>query len=262
MPRLLFSLYIVPLLFAACSTNNVTIDDSIGKDFNAAGVTGSCGLYDNGQGHFTIYNLNRFRDSGYSPGPTFDILQSLIAIQTGVVKDDKTMMPDSVTLAQAFAAENSTNDSVFSQLARRIGKDSLKRWIDSLRYGNADMGAFPRDDFWKDGHLTIPADEQLGLTKKLYFDQLPFFQRTQQQVREMFRKEENANYRLVYKTGRVQGPNGHVLGWIMGWEEENKHPYFFVLNVESPNAQLDVPSVGLQLVKNILRPMGFFAGTK
>jgi beta-lactamase class D len=264
MPRRIFALLlpVITVLATACSTNNVTEDSSLQKYFDSAGVKGTFGLYDNGQGHFTIYNLRRFRDSAYTPGATFDILQSLIAIQTGVVKDGTSVMPDSLTLTQAFQTGSLANDEVFQQLATQLGKDTLKKWIDSLRYGNRDMNGFPPATFWKDNHLKITSDEQMGLIKKLYFDQLPFFQRTQQIVRDMLQKEENANYRLVYKTGRISLEEGRVIGWIMGWVEENKHPYFFVVNFETSDPTADVPSVGLQLVKKILAPMGFFAGKK
>ena len=40
-----------------------------------------------------------------------------------------------------------------------------------------------------------------------------------------------ANYQLSYKTG--WGPNDKAsAAWIVGWIEENKHPYFFVLQLE------------------------------
>jgi len=249
------------VLFSACSTNNVTNDESLRSYFDSAGVKGTFGLYDNGQGHFTIYNLARFRDTAYTPGATFDIFQSLLAIQRGVVKDEKAVL-DSVSLTQAFQSDSAINDVVFRQLAVRIGKDSLKKWVDSIRYGNRDLTGAPDSAFWKDGHLKITADEQMGLVKKLYFDQLPFFKHTQASVRGMFNKEENTNYRLTYKTGKVQVAPDRTLGWMVGWEEENKHAYFFVVNMESANPQLDVPAVGLQLVKKILRPMGFFDGKK
>src|SRR5579872_5210141 len=61
--RFPFALLLIPILFAACSQNNVTVDDSLGKYFDSAGVKGSFGMFDNGQGHFTICNLPRFRDS-------------------------------------------------------------------------------------------------------------------------------------------------------------------------------------------------------
>ena len=260
MRQCLFIIFLIPVFFAACSTNNVTVDNSLQRYFDTAGVRGDFGLFDNGQGHFTIYNLSRFRDSAYSPGGTFAILESVIAIQTGAVKDSNSIVSaQGETFSEAFRAP--ANDSFFLQLAARLGKDTLRKWIDSLRYGNKDLGHYPAA-FWLDNSLAITSDEQLGLIKKLYFDQLPFFQRSQQIVRRMFPAERNSNYQLVYKTGQVTDGRGHAIGWVLGWVEENKHPYFFSLNLESadPTARLD--SVGIQLVKKILAPMGFFEGKK
>src|SRR5579863_3451863 len=129
MSRSVLSVLLISVVFAACSTNNVTVDDSIGKYFDSAGVHGCFGLFDNGQGHFTIYNLPRFRDSSYSPGATFDILQSLIAFQTGTLKDDKAVLlvADSVggiTITQAFRTISLVNYVVFNRLADSLGKDS------------------------------------------------------------------------------------------------------------------------------------------
>ena len=241
-----------PIILAACSTNNVTLDDSLQRHFDSAGVKGTFGLYDNGQGHFTIYNLSRFRDSAYPPGATFDVLQALVAVQTGTAANENSPLfqPDSAGQAAGSI-----------RLASAVGKDSLKKWVDSLRYGNRDIAEYT-DSSHPAGRMTITADEQLGLVKKLYFDQLPFFQRTQKIVRGLFQKEENSNYRIVYRTGATKNAAGTTTSWIIGWEEENKHPYFFVLNMDSPPGLTDASTLGLQLVKNILGPMGFFAGKK
>jgi beta-lactamase class D len=248
MSRSLFALFVVVLSFTACTTNNVTVDDTLQKYFDSAGVKGSFGLFDNGQGHFTIYNLPRFRDSACLPAGTFDLLLSLIGIQTGLVKDDS-----------ALAALGRGNG--FSQLALRLGKDTVKKWIDSLGYGNKDIGG-PIDSFWLNNHLKVTADEQLGLVKKLYFDQLPFFQHTQQVVRRAMMTESNTNYLLSYKTGQGIKGDGHPIAWVMGWVEENKHPYFFVLNLESASPNGDILGTGRPILNGILAQMGFFQGKK
>jgi beta-lactamase class D len=274
------------LLFSSCASNNVTVDDSLGHYFDSAGVKGCFALLDNGQGHFTIYNLPRYRDSLYPPGATFDIVQSLIALQTGVLKDDESLVihtmpiydtidsagtgrrkPDSagnyenhIRLRDAFQSNLAINDIAFWEIASNLGIDTLKKWVDSLHYGNMNLSGHPRS-FWFDDSLKITADEQLGLTKKLYFNQLPFFTRTQELVRDMMPVESNANYKLVYKTCGLRY-RGHFLGWAMGWVEENKHPYFFVLNIETPDPNVDIRGIGLQLVKKILARQGFFQGTK
>ena len=263
-----FAALLIPFLFAACSQNNVTEDGSLKKYFDDAGVNGTFGLFDNGQGHFTIYNLPRFRDSACLPAATFDIFQSLVAIQTGLVKDDSALItgsggavPDSsqsLTLGKAFQL---SDDRAFGALARRIGKDTLKKWIDSLGYGNKDISG-PPDSFWLNNRLKVTADEELGLMKKLYFDQLPFFPHTQQVVKRMLLKEGNANYTFSYKTAFGTNEKGHAISWILGWIEENKHPYFFVLNLEAPGPQKDRLSGGPGILHSILQQQGFFQGKK
>jgi beta-lactamase class D len=257
----LFAFLIGSFLLTACSSGNVTVDSSLQRYFDSAGVKGSFSLFDNGQGHFTIYDLPRYRDSLYQPGATFDILQSLIAIQTGVVKDDTASLTPALTLGAAFRESNDTNLAGFQALAVRIGKDTLKKWIDSLQYGNKDIGA-DTTAFWHDNTLEINADEQLGLLKKLYFNQLPFFQRTQEIVRRMMPAENNSSYRLTFKVAQGTKEDGHAIGWVMGWVEENKHPYFFVVNLESADPHKDLGAAGLTIAKGILQELGFFQGKK
>jgi beta-lactamase class D len=269
MPRSFCALFFVPLFFLACSPNNVTVDNSLQRYFDSAGVQGSFGFFDNGQGHFTIYNLSRFRDSFYQPGASFDILQSLIAIQSGVVKDDSTDIAAGITLGQAFGSPAFRREAFdvfpqytfFQALAHRIGRDTLKKWVDSLRYGNQQIGP-DTTAFWVNNSLKINADEQLGLLKKLYFDQLPFYPRPQLIVRRMMSGESNSNYQLWYKLAQGTKEDGHAIGWFMGWVEENKHPYFFVVNLESADPKKDLGAAGLSVARGILQQLGFFQGKK
>lgn len=207
-------------VFTACSPNNVTVDDSLKKYFDAQNVTGCFGLFDNGQGDFTIYNLARFKDSAYKADSTFIPVRNLIAIQTGRMKNER----DSLTTP--------------------IGQDTLKHWMDTLGYNPA----------------KITADEQLGLIKKLYFEQLPFFARTQQLVAKTMLKEDNSNYKLSYVTSTGTTDKGHTLNWLMGWVEENKHPYFFVLQTESSAVPGNTPQ--LAILKGVLKQYGFMEGKK
>ncbi len=270
MTKLRFVICVLPFAFFACSPNNVTEDNSLKKYFDSAGVTGCFGLYDNGAGHFTIYNLSRFRDSSYSPASTFKIVNSLIGIQTGIISDEKMLIRwDSVkrwnedwnkdlTMEEAFKV---SAVPYYQEVARRIGKDTMKRWIDSLSYGNKNISG-PVDSFWLNNHLKITPDEEMGLVKKLYFGQLPFYERTQNIVRKVMLREDNTNYKLSYKTGWGNKENGNEIGWVVGWIEENKHPYFFVLNIESTDHHVDLVGVRMKILKSILSQMGFFEGKK
>ena len=270
MHRVAVAILITSLFFSGCALNNVSEDNSLRKYFDDVHVTGCFGLFDNAQGDFTIYNLKRFRDSAYLPASTFKIVNSLIGIQTGVIKDEKMVIPwdgikrwnpdwnKDLSMAEAFRV---SAVPYYQEVARRIGKDTMQRWIDSLHYGNRNISG-PVDSFWLNNHLKITPDEQLGLIKKLYFDQLPFYQRTQEIVRGVMLREENANYKLSYKTGWGNSENGHEIGWIVGWLEENRHPYFFVLNIESTDPKIDMQNVRINILKNICTQLGFFQGKK
>ena len=77
------------VILNSCTTNNVKEDESLKKYFDDNKVIGTFGLFDNGQGNFTIYNLSRYKDSAYLPASTFKIVNSLIGLQTGRIVNEK-----------------------------------------------------------------------------------------------------------------------------------------------------------------------------
>jgi beta-lactamase class D len=266
---LYFSFFI---LLNGCTQNNVTVDDSLKKYFDENHVTGTFGMFDNGQGQFTIYNLSRFKDSVYLPASTFKIINSLIGIQTGVISNENMVIPwdgihrrpewdKDLTMEQAFKV---SAVPYYQEVARRIGKDTMQHWLDTLGYGSRYGKAIIKtsiDTFWLDNSIKITSDEQLGIVKKLYFKQLPFQDRPQEIVKKVMLQENNANYKLSYKTGWGFRENGDAIGWIVGWIEENQHPYFFVLNVEGPH-DTDMLTIRMNILKGILKQFGFFEGKK
>lgn len=257
------------LLIISCSPNNVKSDDGLKKHFDSSHVSGTFGLFDNGTGQFVIYNLSRFRDSAYLPASTFKIVNSLIGLETGRIVNERMMIKwDGVTRPVPAWNKDLTMEEAFKasavpyyqEVARRIGKDTMQYWLDSLKYGNHLIGG-KVDSFWLDNSLKITPDEELGVVKRLYFGQLPFQKRTQDIVKKVMLQESNANYRLSYKTGWGFRENGNALGWVVGWIEENQHLYFFVLNLEGPN-NLDMIPVRMNILKGILKEQGFFEGKR
>lgn len=258
------------LLLSACSPNNVTIDNSLKKYFDEQHVAGTFGIYNNGSGQFTIYNLSRFKDSAYLPASTFKIVNALVGIETGRIKDEKMVIPwdgvkrnveewnKDLTMEEAFKV---SAVPYFQEVARRIGKNTMQHWLDTIgyaaRYQKAIVGRI--DTFWLDNTVKITADEQLGLVKKLYFDQLPFQKRSMRIVKDVMVMEKNANYTLAYKTGWGTRENGNALGWIVGWVEENRHPHFFALNLEGAH-DINMPEVRMTVLKNILKQLGYMDG--
>lgn len=268
---LFISCFIINILFYSCTPNNVRLDNSLKQFFDDHHVDGTFGLFDNGQGQFTIYNLERFKDSAYLPASTFEIVNSLIGIQTGIISNEKMIIPwdgikrrsewdKDLIMEEAFKV---SSVPYFQEVARRIGRDTMQHWLDTLgyasRYGKVKITNI--DSFWLDNSIKITPDEELGLVKKLYFKQLPFQSRAQDIVKKVMLQESNANYALSYKTGGGFAGNGTAVGWVVGWIEENEHPYFFVLNVEGSHNS-DIQSIRMDILRGILKKLGFFEGKK
>lgn len=271
---------VIVLCFFGCSFNNVTVEDSFKKYFDDDNVTGTFGLFDNGQGHFTIYNLPRFKDSAYLPASTFKIVNSLIGLETGAITGEKMVIKwdgvtrfypngdtaaewnKDLTMLQAF---KTSAVPYYQQVARTIGKDTMQHYLDTLgyasRYGKTAITT-KIDTFWLDNSVKVTADEQLGLVKRLYFTQLPFQKRAQDIVKNAMLQDTAAGkYKLYYKTGWGFKEDGKALGWIAGWIEENNHVYFFALNAEGPH-NTNMATVRLNILKGILKQQGFFEGKK
>ena len=266
--------FVLPVLFlGSCTLNNVNEEPDLKQYFDQAKVTGTFGLFNNGNGEFTIYNLNRFKDSAYLPASTFKIVNSLIGLQTGRVTDDSTIIPwdgikipvdawnQNLSMYQAFRY---SSVPWYQELARKIGKDTMQKWLDTLHYAALKGRAVIQkiDTFWLDNSVKVTADEQLGIVKRLYFGQLPFFKRTMDIVRNMMLQEQTPLYSLSYNTGWGHAENGHSIGWIIGWIEENRHPYFFSLQVESADPDADFNTLRIDLLKQILKHQGFLEGKK
>ncbi|MBL0335999.1 MAG: class D beta-lactamase [Chitinophagaceae bacterium] len=264
----LLSFAFLALLFASCTQNNVKVDKSLAKFFTDNKVEGCFAIMDNGTGRFTVHNLARYRDSSYLPASTFKIVNSLIGLQTGKISSDsmvikwdgvKRRVDDWNKDLNMYDAFRVSAVNYYQEVARRIGKDTMQLWLDSISYGTKKIKG-PIDSFWLNNSLKIKPDEELGLVKKLYFDDLPFFKSYQETVKRAMLFENNTKYRLGYKTGWGFLENGHSLGWITGWVEENGHPYFFVLNIESPDPNFDMYNVRMKMLKDILKHLGYLEG--
>lgn len=272
MYRILIACLLTVACAAACTNNRVTEDDSLARYFAERGVRGTFALLNNNSGDFTVHNLERYRDSAYTPASTFKIVNALIGLQTGIISSDTMVIPwdgrqreaeawnRDLGMAEAFRA---SAVPYFQEVARRIGKDTMQFWLDSLSYGSRQIRG-PIDSFWLDGSLTITPDEQLGLVKRLYFNELPFHRINQEAVKRAMVVEDKPQYRLSYKTGWAgwDEQKGRSLAWVVGFIEENRHPYFFVLNLESPDRNLDMVRVRGEILRGILGELGFFQGTK
>lgn len=264
-------LFLLVLFFlSACSQNNVTIDNSFKKYFDEQKSDGCFALFNNGNGQFTIYNLARYRDSAFLPASTFKIINSLIGLQTGIITNDSMVIkwdgkvrdiPEWNQDLSMYRAFRVSAVPYYQEVARRIGKDTMQHWLDSLAYGTKKIKT-AIDTFWLDNSLKITPDEELGIVKRLYFNQLPFFNNNQLAVKNAMLFEDKPTHSLYYKTGLGYKEDGKPLAWVVGFIEENRHPYFFVLNMETKDRSVNLKDARMTVLRNILTQLNFFKGQR
>lgn len=204
------------------------------KFYDTYKVDGSFSLYDQMFDSYTFYNESQFKQP-FTPASTFKICNSLIGLETGVIKDENFIIPwDSVKrriqswnqdqdLKTAF--KNSTV-WYYQELARRVGSEKMKYWLDKSNYGNADTSG-GIDQFWLDGGLRISPEQQIDFLRRLYENKLPFSKRSIDIVKSIMKAKETPEYVVRAKTG-WGSQDGLNVGWYVGYVQTKDNVYYFV----------------------------------
>jgi beta-lactamase class D len=228
------------------------------------------------QGVFVAYRLRDNRlivtDEGrarleYVPASTYKVPHALIALETGVVADaDKELIrwDGQVRSIEAWNKDHTLRSAmavsavpVFQQIARRIGSERMKKYLDAFRYGNREVGS-QIDRFWLDGPLKTSALDQIEFFEKLRSGELPLTDRTLTLGRDVIPSEAVSGGALRYKTGAVgiDGTSGEksALGWIAGYVDRGEDSSIFAMNLDV-HGQPDLAR-RLPIAKSILAEVG------
>lgn len=180
---------------------------------------------------------------GFLPASTFKIFNSLVALQTGAVADEHTLIPwDGVTrrpqwdtaMDMATAIERSCVPW-YQEVARRAGIERMQYWLDTAHYGNAIMGD-SIDLFWLQGGLRITPLQQIYFVQQLNEERLPFDVKHQRTVKRILPADSTAAWHLRGKTGwaiRAQ----EQYGWYVGWVERAGRTAYFAINIDMHGEQ-------------------------
>jgi len=280
MQKLLIPALMSALFFASC-TEESRIKDHPGWSsyFESYGIKDGCVMLRD-QTHEIIHYYNKERClQPFTPASTFKIMNSLIALETGVALDEQLVIPwDGVVrdipewnrdmdMREAFRV---SNVPYYQEIARRIGPERMQQYLDTVEYGNRESKS-RIDSFWLDNSLKISADEQVGFVKRLYFNELKgFSERSQRIVRSMMLREDSVSHKIYYKTGWGRAGDKQIL-WIVGFAEQimevqehknsmNKSgvriiPCFFALNFEVPEGDhsQDWGAVRIEILHKLLK---------
>ena len=197
-------------------------------------VKGTFILKDLSNNNIKIFNKER-SDSSFLPASTFKIINSMIALQTSAIESaDDTIKWDGVDKGWDAWNKDQTMRSAlpiscvwfYQELARRIGKERMQRWIDKCDYGNKKIGN-EIDSFWLKGDLRISAKEQIIFIEKLLNNDLPFDKQIQETVKEIMVTDSSERYIIHSKTGWTNS-----IGWNVGYVETKNNKWIFAMNMD------------------------------
>ena len=178
------------------------------------------------------------------PASTFKIPNSIIALESGVVKDpDKDVFKwDGQTYAIAEWNKDHTLRTaiaasavpVYQEIARRVGATRMQSYVDAFDYGNHDIGG-GIDHFWLSGHLRISPMQQIAFLDKLRRRKLPVSKRSQNLTCDILPVTKVGDSVIRAKTGLIGVDDKSTkasVGWLVGWAEKGSAQTVFAMNLD------------------------------
>lgn len=236
------------------------------------GTRGAFVVYDMSNNRYVRYNQQRCRQR-FSPKSTFKIPNSLIGLETGVIRDaefviqwNRNKYPPEANWNQEpflhWGKDQTLRSAIkysvlwyYRELALQVGSRRMKKFVTAFDYGNHDV-AGRVDNFWLNNVLKISADEQVEFLKAFYTGRLPVSKRSTEIVKDILVLEKRPTYQLSGKTGGGPIEEGVYIGWFVGYLESNGNVYFFATNIEGASF-VEIRDKRIGLTKQILKALGY-----
>lgn len=218
------------------------------QHFQELGVEGSIIIAELNSDRLWQHNPQR-NQTAFPTASTFKILNSLIALETGVIPNELAILtwdgiPRAIptwnrdlNLKEAFKLSAVW---FYQVLARRIGYERMQQWINQVGYGNQNIGTKEDiDQFWLQGNLQITPQQQVQFLRRLYNNDLPFSEQTLSLVKEIMIYEQTPDYTIRAKTGWFGFGDESLqnIGWFVGYVETGDNAYFFATNIDINNPE-------------------------
>lgn len=217
---------------------------SIGDDVGISGLFKKYGV----EGALVIESLdgaaeyihNSVRaERRYLPASTFKIANTLIALEEGVIKDEKEVIKwDGSDKGWPSWNKDQTLKTAFfvscvwcyQSFAQHIGGEKYIQYLNDLDYGNHSTGK-DVTTFWLEGELGISANEQINFLRNIYLNNLPIKRKNINILKDIMLVEENYKYALRAKTGWANRVKDQY-GWYVGYIEVNGKIWLFANNIK------------------------------
>lgn len=210
--------------------------------------SGAFVLYDAVHQHWLRYHPEECRVRT-TPVSTFKVLNSLIALETGIASGPDFSLPwngthysiepwnHDQTLRSAFSVSCVW---YFQELAKRVGLERYKQILPKVGYGNGDVTGGVTE-FWLQSSLTISPDEQVDFLRLLHARKLPFSDKTVDTLLDIMTLSRTGNTIFRGKTGTAGvGFETATLGWFVGSVTTPSGDYLFATRItggENPSGR-------------------------
>ncbi|MBL7976190.1 MAG: class D beta-lactamase [Candidatus Kapabacteria bacterium] len=253
---------------AGCNQDpKIEIREDFNKYYHQNNIEGSFILFNQRENTYIYCNKDQSIQS-YTPASTFKICNSLIGLETKVIENEHHIFRwDGIVrnpvwdkdhdLKSAFA-----NSTVwyYQKLARRVGEQQMKYWVEKAKYGNGSI-AGGLDQFWLSGGLRITPEQQIDFLQRLHRNEIPFSKRSTDIVKNIMIVKDTLNYVIRGKTG--WGAQDSIdVGWYVGYVETKDNVYYFANCIQTKSNRLNDIQYAIQfdtartsIVNNILNKL-------
>lgn len=199
--------------------------------------------------------FGKHADERVNPCSTFKILNSMIALDSGAVRDENETIPwDGVVREYPFWNRDHTMRSAiavstvwfYQELARRIGEKRMGEMVRAAGYGNMDTSETLTDFWLGGGSFKISPNEQTDFLSKLVRNQLPFSLHSQSIVKDIMTLEKRDDYLFAGKTGS----DFINVGWFVGFVKHHENVKVFAFQIRGKGANgTEAKKIALEYLK-------------
>lgn len=264
---ILFALLLLPALAQPAAPPPLPADSARRLEKVFAGTESAFVLHDRTHNRTIRFDEERSRKR-LTPFSTFKVPNSLIGLETGVIRDpdavvpwDRARRPPADHWPEGWKRDHSLRTAFkgsavwfYQDLAVKAGPEKMRTFLQRFSYGNQDTSGGV-DQFWLNSSLKISAEEQVRFLRAFYGGRLGLSPRTNEIARDLFVYEKTPSYTLSAKTGGGPLGPGKALGWFVGYVETRGNVYFFATNIDGPSYSA-IRDPRTDLTKAALRAVG------